>query len=77
MVIRPKNIIVARNSDVKIKLVNNDGSGCAQALQFLPWVCKKWCPLAQRSLVSIPPDKQTQIAFMCSMGMYRGVINVN
>ncbi|MEK7161454.1 MAG: sulfite exporter TauE/SafE family protein [Patescibacteria group bacterium] len=74
----PKNIIVARNSDVKIKLVNNDGSGCAQAFTIPSLGLQKVVPVGSTAELSFhSPDKQTQIAFMCSMGMYRGVINVN
>ncbi len=74
----PKYISVTKNSDVRIKLINNDGTGCAQAFTIPSMGIQEVVPVGSSAEVAFhSPDKATQIAFMCSMGMYRGVINVN
>ncbi len=74
----PNSFTVTRNSDIKIKLYNKDSSSCSQAFTIPSLGIQKVVPLGSSAEVSFrSPDKPTQIAFMCSMGMYRGIINVN
>jgi len=74
----PNSISVPKNSDIKIKLVNKDSTSCAQAFTIPSLGIQKVVSAGGSAEISFhSPDKQTQIAFMCSMGMYRGVINVN
>ncbi|MFA5991506.1 MAG: sulfite exporter TauE/SafE family protein [Candidatus Doudnabacteria bacterium] len=74
----PNTFTVARNSDIKIKLYNKDGASCSQAFTIPSLGIQKVIPVGSTGEVTFhSPDKATQIAFMCSMGMYRGVINVN
>ncbi len=74
----PNNITVARNADVKITLFNKDSTSCSQAFTIPSLGIQKVIPVGGSGEISFrSPNKATQIAFMCSMGMYRGVINVN
>jgi hypothetical protein len=74
----PNSFSVPRNSDIKIKLINQGGASCVQDFTIPSLGVQKVVPLGSSGEVTFhSPDKPTQIAFMCSMGMYRGTINVN
>ena len=74
----PNIINLKKDSDVTITLVNKDNTSCAQAFTIPSLQIQKLVPVGQTQEVTFhTPSKPTQIAFMCSMGMYRGVINVN
>lgn len=73
----PANFTVKAGSEVKLHLKNNGGGGCAQAFTIpklgLQTVVT---PGNTVDLSFTAPDEPGQIAFMCSMGMYRGTINI-
>ncbi|MBI5530034.1 MAG: sulfite exporter TauE/SafE family protein [Candidatus Doudnabacteria bacterium] len=74
----PNSFSVPKDSDIKIKLVNQGGSSCVQDFTIPSLGVQKVVPLGSSGEVTFhSPSKPTQIAFMCSMGMYRGTINVN
>lgn len=74
----PNNISVPRNSDITIKLVNKDGASCVQDFTIPSLKIQKVVPVGSSGEVTFhSPNQAGQIAFMCSMGMYRGIINVN
>lgn len=73
----PSSITVAKNSQVKLNLVNNTGGGCIQAFTIPKLNIQKIIRTGTReqlvlNIPSIPQD----IRFTCSMGMYEGVIHV-
>lgn len=74
----PKQINVKAGSEVKLTLINRDGDSCAQAFTIPKLKIQKIIRPGQTETVTFKaPSEPTQIAFMCSMGMYRGTINVN
>ncbi len=74
----PRNFTVKAGSEVKLTLVNKGGFSCAQAFTIPSLNIQKIViPNTTDSLTFIAPKEKGQLAFMCSMGMYRGTINVN
>lgn len=74
----PNSFTVKAGSEVTLHLVNTDGYSCAQAFTIPKLNIKKIVrPGSSETIQFTAPKEKGQIAFMCSMGMYRGVINVN
>jgi uncharacterized protein len=74
----PRSLTVKAGSEVKLKVVNNGGVGCTQALTIPKLNVQKIVPVGLSDTVTFtaPNEPGTQLAFMCSMGMFRGTINV-
>lgn len=72
----PGTIAVKAGEPVKLKLVNETGQGCVQAFTIPSLNIQKIVPVGSSSSITFTPKQPGQLAFMCSMGMYRGVINV-
>jgi len=73
----PNNLTVKAGSQVTLKLVNNGGGGCTQAFTIPNLRIQKVVPLGTSDTVTFTaPREPGPLAFMCSMGMFRGVINV-
>lgn len=73
----PNVLNVKKGSTVKLRLVNNDAYTCAQAFTIPQLGIQRVVPVGSEEIIEfVAPDTPDQIAFMCSMGMYRGVINV-
>lgn len=73
----PSSFVVKHGQPVKIKLVNSGNNSCASAFTIPSLGIQKVVPLGSSDIVTFKaPDKPTELAFMCSMGMYRGVIKV-
>ncbi len=74
----PRELSVKAGSTVTLHLVNNNGYSCAQAFTIPKLGIQKIVrPGDKEDVVFTAPSKKGEISFMCSMGMYRGVINVN
>lgn len=73
----PGNLTLKAGSDVTLHLVNSDGRGCIQAFTIPSLGVQEIVRTGtSKDLRFHTPDKPTQLAFMCSMGMYRGTITV-
>lgn len=73
----PNNLVVKRASTVTLNLVNTTGGGCTQAFIIPRLGIKRFIPLGSSDRVQFTaPNEPGQLAFMCGMGMYRGIINV-
>lgn len=73
----PRNLTVEAGARVKIKLVNEDGYSCAQSLMIPSLNLRSSIPPGvTKYLEFTAPNEPGKIPFMCSMGMYRGIINV-
>ena len=73
----PSIVNVKAGAQVKLKLVNTTGSSCVQAFTIPSLGIQKVVPPGTSDEVDFTaPSAPGQIQFMCSMGMYRGVINV-
>lgn len=73
----PRILTVRANSNVSIILNNKSGTGCIQAFTIPKLGIQKIVPPGLSSTISFrAPYEKGAMPFMCSMGMYRGVINV-
>lgn len=73
----PRIVTVRANSNISITLNNKSGTGCIQAFTIPKLGIQKIVPPGSSSTVSFrAPSEKGAMPFMCSMGMYRGVINV-
>lgn len=74
----PDNLTVKAGSKVTLRLVNNGGGGCAQAFTIPKFNIQKIVTTGNSDTITFtaPNEPGTQLAFMCSMGMFRGTINV-
>lgn len=73
----PNNLTVKAGSQVTLNLVNNGGGGCTQAFTIPSLGIQKVVPLGSSDTIQFTaPQEKGQLAFMCSMGMYRGVIKI-
>lgn len=73
----PEVINVKAGENITLNLVNKSGAGCVQAFTIPELNVQKIVPIGSKDTVSFKaPSQPTQMSFMCSMGMYRGTINV-
>ncbi len=73
----PNVINVKAGENIKLNLVNKAGAGCVQAFTIPELSIQKVVRIGSSETINFTaPSEPTQIAFMCSMGMYRGTINV-
>lgn len=73
----PNELTAKAGADITIHLKNDGGGGCAQAFTIPSLGVQKVVTTGQTDTVTFKaPNEKTDIAFMCSMGMYRGVIHV-
>lgn len=73
----PDVITVKAGSKVTLNLVNELGNGCIQAFTIPKLGIQKIVRIGTSDTVQfVAPEAPGSIPFMCSMGMYRGIINV-
>lgn len=73
----PNGLTVKAGSNVTIRLVNNGGRGCIQAFTIPGLGIQRVVRDGTTETIAFTaPSTPGQLAFMCSMGMFRGVINV-
>lgn len=73
----PSTITVKAGSEVTLKLVNRTGQGCIQAFTIPKFGIQKVVRVGTSEEVKfLAPTKPGTIPFMCSMGMYQGIIHV-
>lgn len=72
-----QGLAVKAGSEVTLHLVNTDGTNCAQAFTIPSLNIQKVIGVGQKADITFTAPKKTgELAFMCSMGMYRGTIQV-
>jgi sulfite exporter TauE/SafE len=73
----PDNLTVKAGSQVTLHLTNTGGQGCTQAFTIPSMGIQKVVPLGNSDTIAFTaPSQPGDIPFMCSMGMYRGVMHV-
>jgi len=73
----PNELTAKAGADITIHFKNDGGGGCAQSFTIPSLGVQKVISTGQADSVTFKaPNEKTDIAFMCSMGMYRGVIHV-
>ncbi|HEV2339435.1 MAG TPA: sulfite exporter TauE/SafE family protein [Patescibacteria group bacterium] len=73
----PSLFAVKAGSKVTLHLQNTNGAGCQQAFNIPSLGIQKIVPVGSSDTISFTaPSQPQQLAFVCSMGMYRGAIQV-
>ncbi len=73
----PNNLTVKSNSKITLHLKNIGGGGCAAAFTIPKFGLQKIVPEGTTETITFnSPSEPGAIQFNCSMGMYRGVLNV-
>ena len=72
----PNSFTVKSGSKVTLHLVNKTGAGCVQTFTIPSLDIQKVIPVGSSDVVTFTAPAPGEIPFMCSMGMYRGVIKV-
>lgn len=72
----PNAVFVPAGKDITLTLKNTTGAGCIQSFVIPSLGIQKVVPVGSSIQVTFTAPAKGQLAFMCGMGMYRGVINV-
>ncbi len=73
----PETVNVKAGSKVKFNIVNQGGGGCIQSFTIPTMNLQSVIPIGKSDTIEFTaPSTPGPLAFMCSMGMYRGSINV-
>jgi len=73
----PNAVTVKAGQEVTFNIENKEAYTCAAAFTIPYFNYQKVIDVGKTETFTLKmPDEPTQIPFMCSMGMYRGVINV-
>ncbi|OGF99988.1 hypothetical protein A2Y99_01550 [Candidatus Gottesmanbacteria bacterium RBG_13_37_7] len=72
----PNYIKVKKGSPVTLKLINKNTYSCASAFRIPSLGISENIQPNQEKTIIFTPQKSGEIPFSCSMGMYRGVIEV-
>lgn len=71
----PSRILLPANQPVEIRLVTNKTRSCSRAFYIPDLEIMEMLPETGEKVVTIPPQAPgTNMQFMCSMGMYGGVL---
>lgn len=73
---KPNYIRVKRGESVTIKLSAKDAYSCASAFRIPSLGISKNLQANETQSITFTPEKTGKIPFSCSMGMYRGIIEV-
>lgn len=73
----PNNFTVNKGAKITLAITNTGGGGCTQAFTIPSLGIQKIIPLGMSETITFTaPSEVGELPFMCSMGMFRGVINV-
>ncbi len=70
------NPVIKAGEPVTVNLVNESGYGCIQAFRIPALGISKIVKVGDTQTLTITAPKTGQLAFMCSMGMFRGTLTV-
>lgn len=73
----PSNLTIKAGSKIILSLKNTGGSGCTQSFTIPSLGIQKLVPLGSSETIEFTaPSEPGNMAFMCSMGMFRGNMKV-
>lgn len=73
----PRELTIKAGSQVSLHITNTGGGGCTQAFTIPSLGVQKIIPIGQSDTIAFTaPSQLGDLPFMCSMGMFRGVMHV-
>lgn len=73
----PTSIAIKAGSEVRLNVKNTGGAGCTQTFTIPKLGIQKTVPIGTSDTITFTaPSTPGELAFMCSMGMFRGKFNV-
>jgi uncharacterized protein len=72
----PSEFSIKKGQKATVTLRNQGTQGCIQAFTIPAFNIQEVVPAGTTKIITIEPRETGDIPFMCSMGMYRGVIHV-
>jgi hypothetical protein len=72
----PDHLTIKAGAPARLKLVTDEVYSCARAFTIPALGVERVLPASGTEYVDIPAQPPGQLAFVCSMGMYGGVIEV-
>lgn len=73
----PKSITIKSGTTIRLNLVNKTGAGCIQGFTIPKLGVQKVVRIGTSETITfVAPETTGTLAFMCSMGMYRGSFTV-
>lgn len=72
----PQVLRVQKNIPLELTLSSQDAYSCASAFRIPSWGITKNLLPNSKEIIKITPTQSGNVMFTCSMGMYRGVIEV-
>lgn len=72
----PNRVVFKVGQPARLRLMTGDRLGCTSSFMIPALGYHKILAKNQQAVFDIPTDKPGKIPFICSMGMYRGVIEV-
>lgn len=73
----PTQLTIKAGTQIKLHLTNTGGVGCTQTFTIPKLGIQQSVPTGTQSDITFTaPTEPGELPFMCSMGMYRGVMNV-
>jgi uncharacterized protein len=71
----PNRLLLPANQEIQLHLVTKDVASCSRAFVIPDLVIQELLPDTGEVVVTLPPQKAgTTMQFMCSMGMYTGIM---
>ena len=74
---KPDMVVLKADTPYQLRFVTNNVYSCIRSLVIPRLGIREYLPATGEKIVYIPPLKAGQYEFMCSMGMYRGILLVN
>lgn len=72
----PTNIAIKAGSQVTLNIKNTGGTGCTQTFTIPKLGIQKTVPVGTSDTITFTAPTTGELAFMCSMGMFRGKFNI-
>lgn len=73
----PQNVSIKAGAPITLNLVNKDGNNCAQAFTIPKLGIQRVVRVGQTDTIQFTAPKEPgELAFSCSMGMYKGTFHV-
>lgn len=74
---KPDMVVLKAGTPYQLRFVTNNVYSCIRSLVIPTLGIREYLPATGEKIIPIPPLDPGRYEFMCSMGMYRGILLVN